>query len=183
MSNGTGKETANTGLAILLGFGPAIISAVFALITKPFSEKSKFDLLRKSFLEAIRFRMAAEVAAILPQKLKKVVDDDYVEMCKTKLNEYFASNSDLLNDFLTSEKLYRSYVRFFKIFKYGIVLIPIIVILCAIFSYIYFRDIINIKNCGLFVAVLLVLLFLMWGLKEHKRDSYSDLCSKYEVTE
>lgn len=183
MSNGTGKETANIGLAILLSIGSTIISAMFALITKPFSEKSKFDLLRKSFLETVRFRMAAEVAAILPQKIKRVADDDYVEMCKTKLNEYFAGNSDLLNDFLTSEKLYRSYVRFFKIFKYGIVLIPIIVVLCAIIYYIYFREIINIKNCGLFVAASLVLLFSLWALKEHKRDKYGDLCSKYEVTE
>ena len=182
MSNGGNKDFSSIGV-MLSSFGPAVISVVFALITKPFNEKSKVDALRKSFLEAIRFRMAVEVAAKVPQKLKKVADDDYVEMCKTTLNEYFANNSDLLVDFLYSENLYGSYGKFFKIFKYGIVLIPGVAILCGFISFMYFRDILNVKNCGLFLVVCLALLFILWFFKEHRRDQYTDLCSKYEVIE
>lgn len=182
MSNGGDKDFSSISI-ILSSLGPTIIATMFALVTKPFAERSKVDALRKSFLETIRFRMAAEVAANLPQKLKKIADDDYVEMCKTKLNEYFASNSDVLIDFLHSEKLYRSYGKFFKIFKYGIVLIPVVAILCVIITFICFHDILTLKNCGVFVAGLLVLLFLLWSFKENRRDQYNDMCSKYEVTE
>lgn len=180
MSSGGDKEL-NSVSIILSSFAPAVISTMFTLITKPFAEKSEVDTFRKSFLETIRFRMAIKVAALLPQKLKKTTDDDYVEMCKTKLSEYFASNSDLLVDFLYSEKLYHSYVKFFKLFKYGVVLIPVLAILCGLISFICFRDILTLKNCGLFVAGLLVFLFFLWCFKENKRDKYSDLCAKYEV--
>ncbi len=179
MSNGN-KEFSNIGFMLSI-FGPSAISAMFAIITKPLTEKSTFDALRKNFLETIRFRMAAEIAVMLPPKTGRTVNDDYVSMCKTKLNEYFANNSVLLVDFLYSEKLYMSYGKLFIIFKYAIVLIPVVAILCGIILIIYFRDTLSIKNCGLFVFFSLVFVFATWLFKERRRDQYSDLCSKYEV--
>lgn len=183
MSDIPEKEARDIFFTSLLALGPAIISVLFAIITKPFSEKAKTDALRKNLLETLRFRMAVEVSDCLPEKKPETLKDDYVEMCKTKLNDYFSANSSVIVDFLNSEKMYQSYVRLFKFFKYGIVGIPVLTILCGIISFIFWRDILTLKNCGVTASILILVLFALWGLKEFKRDKYSDLCSKYEVVE
>lgn len=183
MSGMPGREDGNNLIPMALSFGPAIFSAVFAFITKPTAEKTKTDALRKSLLETLRFKMAVEVAACLPVKKKKTPDDDYLEMCRSSLNNYFSANSPVIVDFLDSERAYRSYVRYFKVFKYAIVVIPIITILGGIISFLFFCDILSLKRVGVVICILISFILLFWFLKERHRDKYDDLCSKYEVVE
>lgn len=183
MSGMPGKEDGNNLLLVALSFGPAIFSAIFAYITKPTTEKTKTDALRKNLLETLRFKIAVEIAACLPVKKKKTPDDDYLEMCRSSLNNYFSANSPVIVDFLDSERAYRSYVRYFKVFKYAIVVIPIITILGGIISFLFFRDILSLKRVGVVICILISFILLFWFLKERHRDKYDDLCSKYEVVE
>ena len=183
MNDGQEKDYVQ-GVIQLLSIGvPLVFSALFALITKPFIEKGKTDVLRKSFLETVRIRMAVDVANSLPEKEQEITTDDYVEICKTKLNDYFSANSTLIIDFLNSERVYKSYVKSFKSFKYGIVCIPVLTIIFGVLIFIFQRSLLTLKVCGISVCILIFLIILLWGIKERKIDKYSDLCDKYEVTE
>jgi len=181
MNNIPEKETTNIIPALLSFLGTPIVSTFFTLLTKPFSEKTKIDLLRKNLLATIRFRMATSIAECLPEKEIETPYDDYLEICKAKLNDYFGSNQSITSDLLISEVVYRSYVKYFKYFKYGIVLIPVLTILLSIVLFVFCREILTLKNCGVAVTLSVLLLVALWVLKEHKRDKYSDLCSQYEV--
>jgi len=183
MSGMPGREDGNNLMPMALSFGPAIFSAVFAFITKPTAEKTKIDALRKNLLETLRFKMAVEVAVCLPVKKKKMPDDDYLEMCRSSLNNYFSANSPVIVDFLGSERAYRSYVRYFKVFKYAIVVIPIFAILVGFISFVFWRDVLSLESATIVICILILFILLFWWLKERRRDKYDDLCSKYEVVE
>ncbi len=183
MSGMPERQDVNNLIPMALSFGPAIFSAVFAFITKPTAEKTKTDALRKNLLETLRFKIAVEVAACLPVKKKKTPDDDYLEMCRSSLNNYFSANSPMIVDFLDSERAYRSYVRYFKVFKYAIVVIPIFTVLVGIISFLFCCDILSLKRVGVAICILIFFIVFFWCLKERHRDKYGDLCSKYEVVE
>lgn len=182
MSNIPEREVAKF-TDFLKAFGPAIITALFGIFMKSFTERSKIDSLRKSFLATIRLRMAIDVADILPEKNEDMKHDDYVEICANKLNEYFSANSDLIVDFMNSEKIYKSYVVSFKFFKYGIVIIPLVTMVCGLILLVCRRDVLTFTTCCFSAILLLLIIFILWVLKEHKNDRYVDLCSKYEVVE
>lgn len=177
------NETANLSFDIIKAFGPGLIALIFAVFMKPFNEWSKVAALRKSFLGTVRFRMSCEVAKILPEKDKNVSSGDYVEICAAKLNDYFSTNSEAIVDFLNSEKIYKSYVTSFRWFKYGIVAIPIFLILCGVILFLSFRHILTVQNFCFGTIILVLLIGVLWALKERKKDQYGQLCSKYEVVE
>jgi len=177
------REDGNNLITMALSFGPAIFSASFAYITKPTTEKIKTDALRKSLLETLRFRMAVEIATCLPVKKKQTPDDDYLAMCRSSLNDYFSANSTVIVDFLNSERAYRSYVRYFKVLKYAIVVIPIFTILVGIISFLFCSEILSVKRVGVVICTLIFFILIIWYLKERHKDKYDDLCSKYEVVE
>lgn len=182
MSNIPDKEVVDW-LDIAKALGPGILTAILALITKPFIERGKIDSLRKSLLTAMRFKMAYEVAGTLPEKKKDVKKDDYVEICATKLNEYFSSNPELVVDFLRSNQIYRSYIRRFKFFKYGIVVISILTLTSGFIVFLNHREILTTNIFCYVLGGIAVLFLALWYLKEQRKDSFIDLCSKYEVTE
>jgi len=167
----------------LKAFWPVIITALFGIFMKSFRERSKIDSLRKSFLATIRFKMALDVANSLPEKNEDIRHDDYVEICANELNEYFSANSDLIVDFMNSEKVYKSYVVSFKFFKYGIVIIPLIAMVCGLILLVSRRDVLTFTTCCFSAILLILIIFILWILKERKNDRYVDLCSKYEVVE
>jgi hypothetical protein len=183
MNDGQEKDYVQQVIQLLTILGPSVFVALFTLITKPFSEKGKTDILRKSFLETVRIRMAVDVANSLPEKEQETTSDDYVEICKTKLNDYFSANSTLIVDFLNSENVYKSYVKSFKSFKYGIVCTPVLTLILGVLIFIFKRSLLTLKVCGISVCILFVLIIVLWVIKEIKRDKYSGLCDKYEVAE
>jgi hypothetical protein len=183
MNDGQEKDYVQQVIQLLTILGPTVFSGLFALIMKPFSEKGEIDALRKSFLETVRIRMAVDVANSLPEKDQGTTTDDYVEICKTKLNDYFSANSMLIVDFLNSERVYKSYVKAFRLFKYGIVCIPVLTLILGVLLFIFKRGLLTMSVCGISVCILFLLIIILWAIKEIKRDKYSDLCNKYEVAE
>ena len=175
----------SNGLTGWVSIGIPSIASIFAWVfTKPVQEEARIGRLRKNLLSHFRFKISVEIANVLPDKTDKIQKDHYVAICRDTLNEYFSGNSMLLTDFLGCEKLFKSYIKFLRYFKYGVVLIPVIGILLGVISKIFLKNtyhgIILIILISL-IIVLPLLIILLWFLMETKKDKYHDLCSKYEV--
>ena len=165
-----------TWLSLLISTIPTLLSFV---LTKPIIEEARIGRLKKSLLNHFRLKISIEVANVLPEKEMGTEKDDYIAICKNSLNEYFSANSFFLIDFLYCENLFKSYIKWLRCFKYGIIIIPTITILSIIVLKIVYH-----KNVSIVIPLItVVLIILLWILMEYRKDKCNDLCSKYEITD
>ena len=156
---------------------------LIAIVNKPFGEKKEIDILRKSLLGEMRFKLAIELASYLPVKNEVQEDDDYIAQVQVKTNEYLSLKNHAILNYFNSEKIYKKYVFLYKIFKNAIIGLPIVVILCSLVLFTFYSEKITIEHCVVSTVILIALLLLLWFLKERMKDKYTDLCDEYEVAE
>lgn len=179
MSEGTGAKVTEQGLNLLFAFIPAVISTILGVLGRPFDEKLKVERQRKNLLDGLRFKISIEVSQVIPVKNFDDTQDDYVLICREGLKEYFASNSGSLIDLINTEKIFTSYIRYFKLFKYAFVGIPIFAIISGILLALFNKLSLNLCLIGILFS--LVIIGILWFIMENRKDKFSDLCSKYEI--
>lgn len=122
-------------LTILQALAPILAAVIAWVFTKPANEEARVGRLRKELLSDLRIRVSVEVAQILPEKVSDLQHDEYVAICKRNLVEYFAANSLIVMDLLECEQVYNAFIRYVRVFKYAVVVIPILGILASLVLY------------------------------------------------
>ena len=182
------SDNSMLGLTSVIQIAIPVIAAVTTSIltwifTRPVDEEARIGRLRKNLLSHFRFKMSIEVSNVLPEKTIEIQKDDYVAICRDKLNEYFSTNSKLLMDFLGCERLFKSYIMHLRCFKYGIIIIPIIGgVIVFILKELFKNEVSTLYYVIVSIVLILIIVFL-WFLMEKTKDNYHDLCSKYEVVD
>jgi len=156
-----------------------LVSVFVWIFTKPTDEEKRINQLRKNLLVHLRFKTSYELSKSIPIK-EDVNFEDYMAIVTDALNSYLSSNSSIMIEIFSSENLFKSYIKTLRIFKYAVIIIPII---CMIF-FLFIKFILLVETIYIYIYIVvacIMLLMIILIFMERKKDKYHDLCTRYEV--
>ncbi len=161
--------------------GTSIAGLISWLIVNPSREETRINYLRKNIRSYVRVKLAYEIAKILPIKTEQINHDDFYQQCREEVDKYLDSNSDLLISYYDCNKLSSSCISYLRIFKYVVIISPIIGLLMVLLPFAFINHVLDSNYYILITSLLVIVIIGCAVIMERKKDKFNDLGTKFEV--